>query len=103
MNRRGFAWYELLMALATVSSVTALSIPMYADYGRQAVATQMLADVDSLRAGVFRFYSSDSPRESFNVNCQLCRPSVSVTDLRFTDSSSSCRSFHGTVCPSRNK
>jgi len=57
MNRRGFTWYEMLMALAAIGSATALSIPMYEDYGRQAVATQVLADVDSVRSAVFHFYS----------------------------------------------
>jgi hypothetical protein len=45
------------MSVAAVGSVTALSIPMYEDYGRQAIASEVLADIDSIRAGVFRFYS----------------------------------------------
>ncbi len=57
MNRRGFAWYELLMIVAAVGSITALAIPMTEDRGRQAIATEVLADVDSIRAAVFRFYS----------------------------------------------
>src|SRR6185436_18729205 len=57
VKRSGFAWYELLMSVAAVGSVTALSIPMYEDYGRQAIASEVLADIDSIRAGVFRFYS----------------------------------------------
>jgi hypothetical protein len=57
MSRRGFAWYEMLMTLAAIGSITALSIPMYADFGRQEIATAVLDDVDSVRAGVFRFYS----------------------------------------------
>ena len=57
MKRRGFAWYEMLMTLAAIGSVTALSFPIRATYERQAVATAVLADIDSLKAGVFRFYS----------------------------------------------
>lgn len=57
MNRAGFAWYELLMTVAAVGSITALAIPMYEDYGRQAAASEVLADVDSVRAAVYRFYS----------------------------------------------
>ena len=57
MNRRGFAWYEMLMTLAVIGSITALSIPMYADYGRQGIATEVLADIDSVRGAVYNFYS----------------------------------------------
>ena len=57
INRRGFAWYEMLMTLAMIGSVTALAIPMNEARGREAVAAAVLADIDSVRAGVFRFYS----------------------------------------------
>jgi Tfp pilus assembly protein PilE len=56
-NRRGFAWYEVVMTLAIVGSVTALAIPMTEAYRRDGVASAVLADIDSVRAGVFRFYS----------------------------------------------
>ena len=57
MRRRGVAWYEVVLALTAIGSITALAIPMYEDHGRQAVASEVLADVDSIRAAVFRFYS----------------------------------------------
>ena len=56
-NRAGVAWYEILMALVAIGSITALAVPMTEDYGRQAIAESVLADVDSVRAAVFRFYS----------------------------------------------
>ncbi len=57
INRRGFAWYEMVMTLATIGSVTALAIPMYEARGRESVAAAVLADVDTVRSAVFRFYS----------------------------------------------
>lgn len=57
INRRGFAWYEMLMTLATIGSVTALAIPMYEARGRESVASAVLADIDTVRSAVFRFYS----------------------------------------------
>ena len=56
-SRAGFAWYEILMTLVAIASIGALAVPMYEDYGRQAIADAVLADVDSVRAAVFRFYS----------------------------------------------
>ena len=56
-NRAGFAWYESLMVLVAIASITALAVPMNEDSGRQAIADAVLADVDSVRAAVFRFYS----------------------------------------------
>lgn len=57
MNRRGFAWYEMVMTVVAIGSIGALAVPMREDLGRQAIATAVLADVDSVRAAVFRFYS----------------------------------------------
>ena len=56
MMRAGVVWYEMLMAIVAVGSITTLAIPMYEDQGRQAIASDVLADVDSVRASVFRFY-----------------------------------------------
>jgi hypothetical protein len=60
MTRRGFAWYEIVLTLTAIVSITALAISMTADRGRQAVASEVLADVDSVRAAVFRFYSDSA-------------------------------------------
>jgi hypothetical protein len=57
INRRGFAWYEMLMTLAMIGSVTALAVPMSESYKRDGIASAVLSDIDSVRAGVFRFYS----------------------------------------------
>lgn len=56
-RRAGFAWYETLMVLAAIGSITALAVPMTKDAGRQAIAIHVLADVDSVRTAVYRFYS----------------------------------------------
>ncbi|HEX7939166.1 MAG TPA: hypothetical protein VF483_09265 [Gemmatimonadaceae bacterium] len=57
MRRSGIVWYEILMAIVAVGSITTLAIPMSEDQGRQAIASGVLADVDTLRSSVFRFYS----------------------------------------------
>jgi hypothetical protein len=56
-SRAGVAWYEILMAIAAIGSITALAVPMTEDQGRQAIASSVLSDVDSVRSAVYRFYS----------------------------------------------
>jgi hypothetical protein len=65
MSRRGFAWYELVFVLTAIGSAMALAGPVMETRGRQGIATQVLADVDSVRSAAFRFYSDSGyfPRQ----------------------------------------
>ena len=57
MNRRGFAWYELVFVLVCVASISSIAVPKFDDLKRQSEAAKVIADIDTVKNAVFRFYS----------------------------------------------
>lgn len=66
MKRPGFTFTELLLTVAILGSAATMAVPMRGDLRRREVAAQILADVESLRSGIFRFYSDSGyfPKEA---------------------------------------
>lgn len=57
---------EALAILAIVGSLSAMSVPKYADLKRRDTASRVVADVEVVRSGVYGFYSDSAyfPEES---------------------------------------
>lgn len=59
-DRRIRTWVERLSLVVIVASISTLAYPKYGSLQREKVASQMLADVDVVRAAVYRFYSDSA-------------------------------------------
>lgn len=54
---RGFTVLELLFTVVVIGAATSVAIPASDELKRRALASEMLADVEAVRAGTYGFYS----------------------------------------------
>lgn len=66
MTRRGFTFTELVLTVAIIGTVMAISVPKAADVKRRAAAARVLSDVEAVKNGTYQFYSDSGyfPREA---------------------------------------
>jgi prepilin-type N-terminal cleavage/methylation domain-containing protein len=55
-NRGGFTLIELLVAVTIVGTLSAIAVPKYREFKRQATATQIVGDYDVVRHAAMSFY-----------------------------------------------
>lgn len=54
---RGVTLLDVLLAMTLVGAVATIAVPKYADLKRGAVASEILTDVETVRAATYSFYS----------------------------------------------
>ena len=57
---RWLKWVEILSVIITIGTVVALTVPKSGEMQRARTAQQLLADVETMRKAVYRFYSDSA-------------------------------------------